>query len=53
VDAGKREAGAWLTEYLDELEVLPLGSHDDQVDATRGAVNLLTSSGGGFVINIS
>jgi predicted phage terminase large subunit-like protein len=29
--------GPWNKELLDELEVFPLGSHDDQVDALSGA----------------
>lgn len=33
----------WNTEYLDELEVFPMGSHDDQVDASSGAFNQLTN----------
>ena len=29
--------GAWLGEFLDEVEAFPLGGHDDQVDALSGA----------------
>jgi predicted phage terminase large subunit-like protein len=29
--------GAWLTQFLDEVEAFPHGSHDDQVDAFSGA----------------
>lgn len=28
--------GAWIGEFLDELEAFPLGAHDDQVDAASG-----------------
>jgi predicted phage terminase large subunit-like protein len=34
--------GAWLIDYLDELEAFPHGSHDDQVDATSGAFSVLS-----------
>jgi predicted phage terminase large subunit-like protein len=33
----KLVAGAWVTEYLDELEVFPDGEHDDMVDASSAA----------------
>jgi predicted phage terminase large subunit-like protein len=33
--------GAWNTEYLDEMEAFPMGSHDDQVDASSGAFSKL------------
>jgi len=29
--------GAWIGEFLDEVEAFPNGSHDDQVDAMSGA----------------
>ena len=32
---------SWNGTYLDELEAFPLGSHDDQVDATSGAFQQL------------
>jgi len=32
----------WRAELLDELEMFPLGSHDDQVDALSGAFHNLT-----------
>ena len=33
----------WNADYLDELELFPSGMHDDQVDATSGAHELLTT----------
>ena len=30
-------AGTWITDYLDEAESFPNGSHDDQIDAVSGA----------------
>lgn len=35
--------GQWQTEYLDELEAFPFGSHDDQTDASSGAFNRLAT----------
>ena len=37
--------GVWLEDYLRELEMFPGGSHDDQVDASSGALDDLTSGG--------
>ncbi len=34
-------AGAWLQEYLPELESFPEGGHDDQCDATSGSYMML------------
>lgn len=34
-------AGAWNKEFLDEVEMFPLGEHDDQVDASVMAFNML------------
>jgi predicted phage terminase large subunit-like protein len=34
--------GPWIEDYLDELAAFPQGGHDDQVDATSGAFNMLT-----------
>jgi len=34
--------GAWVTEFLDELQSVPSGSHDDQADAASGAHWALT-----------
>ncbi len=31
-------SGAWIGEFLDEIEAFPFGSHDDQVDALCGAI---------------
>ena len=36
--------GAWLSEFLDELEAFPYGGHDDQVDALSGSVMRLRSA---------
>lgn len=33
--------GAWIEDFLDEIEAFPHGSHDDQVDATSGAFSKL------------
>lgn len=33
--------GDWNQAYLEELEVFPVGTHDDQVDASSGAYNIL------------
>jgi len=33
--------GTWINDWLDEFEAFPLGSHDDQVDATSGAFEKL------------
>jgi predicted phage terminase large subunit-like protein len=41
--------GAWVNDYLDELEAFPEGSHDDQVDATSGAFSKLSKPKGFFV----
>ena len=41
--------GAWVGDFLDELEAFPGGAHDDQVDALSGAVEKL--SNGGFVFS--
>jgi len=37
--------GTWINDYLDEVEMFPYGAHDDQVDGTSGAFEILTSSG--------
>jgi predicted phage terminase large subunit-like protein len=36
-------AGPWIPPLLDELEIFPGGSHDDQVDALSGALNSLVN----------
>ncbi len=43
VNAGKVKArrAAWNRAYLDELAVFPMGAHDDQVDASSGAYDML------------
>lgn len=43
VNAGKVKMvrGAWNRAYLDELAVFPMGAHDDQVDASSGAYDML------------
>lgn len=35
--------GSWNAAFLDEIELFPNGSHDDQVDALSGALDALTS----------
>ena len=35
--------GAWIGEFLDELEAFPNGSHDDQVDAASSALSDLVA----------
>jgi len=35
--------GAWINDFLDEIEMFPYGAHDDQVDATSGAFEMLTT----------
>ena len=40
--------GAWISPFLDELEMFPEGAHDDQVDTLEGAYDALTSQGVGF-----
>ncbi len=40
--------GTWCTAMLDEFELFPQGTHDDQVDAVSGAVSKLT--GGGWAL---
>lgn len=42
--------GRWIPAFLDELELFPSGSHDDQVDALSGALADLTSPGKPFRI---
>lgn len=37
--------GSWINAFLDEAEAFPNGSHDDQVDAVSGALNILTRTG--------
>lgn len=38
----KLVAGAWIPDFLDELEVFPDGEHDDQVDAASAGYIFLT-----------
>jgi predicted phage terminase large subunit-like protein len=35
--------GAWCGDWLDELEAVPEGAHDDQADSGAGALKFLTS----------
>jgi predicted phage terminase large subunit-like protein len=35
--------GEWVKDFLDEVEVFPVGGHDDQVDAASTAYQALTS----------
>lgn len=41
--------GAWVGDFLDELELFPNGGHDDQVDALSGAYEVLSAPMGVFV----
>jgi len=42
-------AAEWTADFLDELEVYPDGSHDDQLDGASGAFAFLTRGGGGLL----
>lgn len=43
--------GPWITAFLDEMELFPRGSHDDQCDASSGALADLTlTSRAGVVV---
>lgn len=37
--------GAWISDFLDEVEAFPGGDHDDQVDAVSGAFEALNEMG--------
>lgn len=39
--------GAWVSDFLDEIEAFPNGPHDDQVDAVSGAFEMLAGSARG------
>lgn len=43
----KLVSGAWIGDFLDELELFPHGQHDDQVDAFTGAMARLATKGSG------
>lgn len=36
------QQASWNREYLEELQVFPLGKNDDQVDSSSGAFRMLT-----------
>jgi predicted phage terminase large subunit-like protein len=36
--------GAWINNFLDEIESFPTGPHDDQIDAVSGAFGILSIS---------
>lgn len=38
--------GAWLDDFLDEADVFPSGSHDDQIDVVSGCYAVLTERTG-------
>ena len=42
---------SWLGAYLDELCSFPTGAHDDLVDASSGAFNMLATAGATFSTN--
>jgi len=41
--------GSWITTFLDEAELFPLGEHDDQVDAVSGAIAMLSQMPSGEI----
>ena len=41
--------GQWINDFIDEAVAFPNGSHDDQVDAVSGAVEILATTGGFFI----
>lgn len=44
--------GTWINSFLDELELFPNGSHDDQVDAVSGALSQLVSNTGKYAFEV-
>lgn len=36
--------GPWINAFLDELELFPMGTHDDQADAVAGALGQIANS---------
>jgi predicted phage terminase large subunit-like protein len=40
------ENNSWMADYLDEIALFPHGVHDDQVDASSGAFNMLAPGQG-------
>ena len=42
--------GNWNEEFLDEFEVFPQGTHDDQVDAVSGAFEKLNFGGEAMMV---
>lgn len=38
--------GDWIRDFLDEAELFPEGTHDDQLDAVAGAISMLQKVGG-------
>jgi predicted phage terminase large subunit-like protein len=38
--------GSWIRDFLDEAELFPEGTHDDQLDAVAGAISMLQKVGG-------
>jgi predicted phage terminase large subunit-like protein len=43
--------GPWLPGFLEEIEVFPMGAHDDQVDAASGAFLELSSASGPMIFS--
>lgn len=37
--------GPWINDFLDEIVAFPYGSHDDQVDAVSGAIEVMSGPG--------
>lgn len=42
--ASKKGDNGWMKEFLDEIELFPIGAHDDRLDAVAGAQRRLTDA---------
>jgi predicted phage terminase large subunit-like protein len=42
--------GPWITAFLDEAEIFPKGTHDDQVDAVSGGFEILSEGRGTIAV---
>jgi predicted phage terminase large subunit-like protein len=42
--------GPWITTFLDEAEIFPKGTHDDQVDAVSGGFEILSEGRGTIAV---
>ena len=45
--------GPWINAFLDEAELFPLGSHDDQVDAAAGALAEISTPAFVFMVGVA